>query len=161
MEAVEEAFKEDPNLVVPDESEGSKEKKDAAADKETSGAPQWRLQAAGASPMKHRSSFAREQNNLKLEQMEEEDDEGWSSETVSDEDVLNEYGHTKCKQSWIDYRESFKPLLADKISDPKDSYEFVKLGFKGRGEFYDIVQVRDKFTGEYRAMKTFRKSELT
>ena len=111
--------------------------------------------------MKHRSSFVREQNNLKLEQMEEEDDEGWSSETVSDEDVLNEYGHTKCKQSWIDYRESFKPLLADKISDPKDSYEFVKLGFKGRGEFYDIVQVRDKFTGEYRAMKTFRKSELT
>ena len=37
----------------------------------------------------------------------------------------------------------------------------MKLGFKGRGEFYDIVKVRDKFTGEYRAMKTFRKSELT
>ena len=99
---------------------------------------------------------------LEIKKMEGESSESdWSSDTVSDEDVVNEHGHTKCKQAYIDYRESFKPLLADKISDPKEQYELIKGGFKGRGEFYDIIQVRDKYTNEFRAMKTFRKSELT
>ena len=42
-----------------------------------------------------------------------------SIDTVSDEDILNEHGHTKCKQAYLDFRASFKPLLADKISDPE------------------------------------------
>ena len=77
---------------------------------------------------------------VELKKMEGESSETDSSEdTVSDEDVVNEHGHTKCKQAYIDYRESFIPLLADKISNPQEQYEFIKGGFKGRGEFYDII----------------------
>ena len=52
-------------------------------------------------------------------------------------------------------------MFAHEISDAEASFSFSKYGFKGRGEFYDIHKVTDKATGEIRAVKTFRKSELT
>ena len=70
-------------------------------------------------------------------------------------------GLPKCRQAYVDYRDAFEPLLADKLTDPRTQFDFPENGFKIRDHFFEVREVIDKVTKEKRAMKIFRKGDLT
>jgi len=68
---------------------------------------------------------------------------------------------TKCQEAYEKFvKESRKAILCDKLLVFAKFYELTKR-FRGRSEFYEIRQCKDLHTHEIRAVKIYRKAELS
>ena len=82
-------------------------------------------------------------------------------EEVSENASLTSAGYAKCLQAHMEFRANNDPLIADEISIFAKQYEIQPKQFRGRSEFFEIKQCRDKVTGDLKGVKMFRKAELT
>lgn len=107
--------------------------------------------------MKRRADLARASQELL-----EEEEQTSSADTVSEEGEFHPVtGLVKCRQAYEDYRDAIEPLLTEQMRDPRTQFDFPDNGFKFRDHFFEVREAIDKVTRERRAMKIFRKTDLT
>ena len=78
-----------------------------------------------------------------------------------DQESVTSAGYQKCLHAYLEWSDVKQPLVAKDFSKLKTYYELMPKVLRGRSEFYEIKQIIDKSTGDFRAVKIYRKAELS
>ena len=78
-----------------------------------------------------------------------------------DHESITSAGYKRCLDAYNEWRENKKPVVAPNFTRFDEQYELTPKVLRGRSEFFEIKQCRDRATEDFKGVKIYRKAELS